>query len=161
MKHRGTPLMVACLFALAAHAESTYRWVDKDGAVHYSDVPPPREVQQVELRKLKSANVVDTEEQPYALRKAAADHPVTIYTSTDCHEECAQARSFLTERGVPYSETVVAKPEDVDAYRKTFGPGETFVPSISVGRAQKARGFSRPAWSNMLDLAGYPASNSR
>lgn len=161
MKRKGTLLTLACLLALGAQAESTYRWVDKDGAVHYSDVPPPSEVRQVEVRKLKSANIVDTDEQPYAARKAAADHPVTIYTSPDCHDECTQARSFLTERGIPYGETVIAKPEDLEAHHKTFGPGEALAPSITVGNTQKARGFSRTTWTSMLDLAGYPSARAK
>ena len=32
--------MLACV-ALAAHAGKVYRWVDKNGVVHYGDRPPP------------------------------------------------------------------------------------------------------------------------
>jgi hypothetical protein len=38
--HKAIVLVVTCLFAAAASAQ-TYKWIDKDGRVRYGDVPPP------------------------------------------------------------------------------------------------------------------------
>ena len=38
---RSLLLCLALVLPMAASAQPTYRWVDKDGTVRYSDVPPP------------------------------------------------------------------------------------------------------------------------
>jgi hypothetical protein len=46
-------LLVACgLLALSASASDIYRWVDKDGKVHFTDSPPPG----IEAEKLAIKN---------------------------------------------------------------------------------------------------------
>lgn len=45
MNGRSLVLVVGCLLAVTAcfvtNADQVYRWVDKDGQVHYSSTPPP------------------------------------------------------------------------------------------------------------------------
>src|SRR5215216_1310827 len=38
---RGALFLVVCLLAAAPASAQMYKWVDKDGKVHYSDKPPP------------------------------------------------------------------------------------------------------------------------
>ena len=69
------PLLALGLSA-SVSAQTTYRWVDAQGQVHYSDQPPPPEIQQLEARRF-AAPAPDTT-LSYTLRKLAADFPVTL-----------------------------------------------------------------------------------
>lgn len=42
-------VLVAALWSLAASAQDIYRWVDKDGVVHYSDQPGSPSAERIEL----------------------------------------------------------------------------------------------------------------
>lgn len=143
---------MALLAAAAAFAQGTYRWVDADGQVHYSDQPPPADARKVE-EKHYSANRADTV-LPYTLRKLSADFPVTLYTAENCHAPCADARRLLAQRGVPFAEKVIKTEGDVAAYRQRFGTPDT-VPALTVGR-QTAKGFAAEPWNALLDSVGYP-----
>lgn len=154
-------LILLMLLAGTAFAEGkTWRWQSADGIVHYSDKPPPpgaRNVQEFSA----SGNVIDTDPVPFAARKAAADHPVTLFTAPNCVEDCKVAREYLSSRSVPFAELLMNKESDLEGYRKIFGPEDPMVPSITVGNTQKARGFERGNWKKMLDLAGYPGVGGR
>ena len=154
----------AVIFFLAAGAAfaqaKTWRWQSADGIIHYSDMPPPpgaRNIQEIS----PSGNVIDNDAMSYTARKAAADHPVTLFTAPSCVEECKSAREYLGSRGIPYTELLMTKEEDHAGYRKVFGSEDAMVPSITVGNTQKARGFERGQWKKMLDLAGYPGIGGR
>ncbi|MGE5468499.1 MAG: DUF4124 domain-containing protein [Ignavibacteria bacterium] len=138
--------------ATVAFAQDAYRWVGKDGAVHYSDAPPPPEARQVEEKRL-DASVVGGDKQPYETRRAAADFPVTLYVTPDCAQACADARSFLAARGIPFSEKSLATPEQVAAF--TQATQSDTVPTLTVG-TQVSKGFLDSAWNGLLDDAGYP-----
>lgn len=153
--------VILVLIAGAAFAQSkTWRWQSADGIIHYSDMPPPpgaRNVQELS----PSGNVIETDQTSYAGRKAAADHPVTLFTAPSCIDECKTAREYLNSRGIPFTELLMTKEEDHAGYRKVFGAEDALVPSITVGNTQKARGFERGQWKKMLDLAGYPGVGGR
>ena len=143
-------LLVLCLAlsSLAVSAE-THRWVDPQGRTVISDTPPPGRARDVS----KSGGGPNTDGLPYAVRMAAENYPVTLYTSADCTKECKDARDLLNSRGVPFSERMVQKQEDVDELKQLVG--DFFVPALKVGK-QSFRGFEAGAWNNLLDLAGYP-----
>jgi glutaredoxin len=143
-------LLVLCLAlsSLAVSAE-TYRWVDPQGRTVISDTPPPGRARDVS----KSGGAANTDSLPYSVRVAAENYPVTLYTSADCTKECKDARDLLNSRGVPFAERMVQKQEDVDELKQLVG--DYFVPALKVGK-QSFRGFEAGAWSNLLDLAGYP-----
>jgi glutaredoxin len=145
-------LLVLCLAlsSLAVSAE-TYRWVDPQGRTVISDTPPPGRARDVS----KSGSGPNTDGLPYATRMAAENYPVTLYTSADCTKECKDARDLLNNRGVPFSERMVQKQEDLDELKELIG--NFFVPALKVGK-QSYRGFEAGAWNNLLDLAGYPKS---
>lgn len=150
-------MKVLAFFALIAlsgtlAAQSTYRWVDEQGRVHYSDQPPP-----AQARQAQEVPATGTRPDPvpgYAVRKAAADFPVTLYTAESCTDPCAQARALFTERGVPFTEKPVRSQEDLAAYRRVFGEPDE-VPAATIGRLP-FRGFEAAAWQRALDQAGYP-----
>jgi hypothetical protein len=53
-----------------AGAQSLYRWVDKDGRVHYADQPPPQAVKRLEEKKPGAGNLVETSGPSYATKEA-------------------------------------------------------------------------------------------
>lgn len=159
--NRTSSLIQACLLGLGlaaasvlVFAQTTYRWVDKEGRTHYSDQPPPSDAKKVEERRIGSGNFVETSGPSYSLRKAQQDFPVSLFTSVDCEPECKPARDFLAGRGIPFSEVVLKTQDDAIAFKRQFN-AEVFVPSITVG-SQKFKGFEQGAWTRLLDEAGYP-----
>jgi glutaredoxin len=151
MKMRYLIILCLALASTCALAEA-YRWVDPQGRVVISDTPPPGRARDVS--KAGSASET-TDGLPYEVRRAAENFPVTLYTSADCASECKQARDFLNARGVPFTEKMLQKQEDIDELKKLVG--DAFVPALKVGK-QSFRGFEPVAYNNLLDLAGYPKS---
>ncbi|NJD25882.1 MAG: glutaredoxin family protein [Betaproteobacteria bacterium] len=143
--------LVACLSLLSTVAVAqTYRYVDPAGRTVISDTPPPRQARDVS----KTTGSADDSTQPYAVRQASANFPVTLYTSAECLKECKEGRDVLNKRGIPFTEKMVQKPEDFEELKKVAG-GEVAVPFLTVGK-QSFRGINADAWNNLLDLAGYP-----
>ncbi|MDR2239900.1 MAG: DUF4124 domain-containing protein [Zoogloeaceae bacterium] len=138
---------------LAAGAQPLYKWVDKNGKVHYSDQPPPQEIKKVEQPRLNTSSI-DTSGLPYETQQAARNFPVTLFTSANCKNECDNARALLRGRGVPFSESAIATQEDAEAFKKRFGDDDIHLPAITVGN-QKQQGFESGLWNGMLDIAGY------
>ena len=169
---RALPALLSALALsapLAAHAQTTYRWIDKStGQTVYSDQPPPPgirySIQGSATRADETSDSADSGapanappaalSPSYAVRQAAAKFPVVLYTSPNCVSECQQARALLNGRGTPFSEKQLISQNDVDQLAARLG-GAASVPSLTVGR-ESYSGFEAPAWHNLLDLAGYP-----
>ena len=144
-------LLVLCLALTSACAVAeTYRWVDPAGRTVISDTPPPGRAHSVAKAGASDGN---TDGLPYAAKKAAEDFPVTLFTSADCVSQCKDARDLLNIRGVPFTEKMVQKQEDLDELKQLVG--DAYVPALKVGK-QSFRGFETGAYNNLLDLAGYP-----
>jgi glutaredoxin len=143
---------VALLFAATAAAQA-YRWVDKDGKVHYSQTPPqPTDATKVQKRSV-GGSVVETTQLPYAIQQAAKNFPVTIYTAENCMEACKEARALLSQRGVPFREVAVSDESSRAELKKVSGGDE--IPVLTVGK-QVTKGYSADMWHTALDSAGYP-----
>ncbi len=143
---------VALLFAAAAAAQA-YRWVDKDGKVHYSQTPPaPTEATNVQKRSA-GGSMVEGGQQSYATQQAAKNHPVTIYTAENCTDMCKDARALLSKRGVPFREVAVSDEKSRAELKKVSGSDE--IPVLTVGK-QVTKGYSTDVWHTALDSAGYP-----
>ena len=125
-------LLSLALLATGADAQNLYRWVDKNGKVHYSDQPPPKEIKKVDQPRL-GTSTIETSGLPYGAQQAARDFPVTLFTSSDCKAECDTARAFLRKRGIPFSESAVATSDDTAAFKKRFGSDNVYLPSMTVG----------------------------
>lgn len=154
-------LMVALLglsFLLGTSAQAQmYRWVDKDGKVHYTDQPPPaNEAKKVEAKKF-GGNLIPGGSLPYATQQAVKNFPVTLYTG-DCGAACTQAKTFLTKRGIPYSERLPGKnPADAEQFKQVTK--DNLIPFLQVGGSTQLKGFDEAAWAAALDQAGYPKTN--
>lgn len=154
---RSALLAALCCATLAAQAQATYRWVGKDGKVHYSDQPPPpSEVKEVQKKKL-GANVVDTSGLSYETQVATRKAPLTLYTSANCIQNCKIARDFLLRRGLAYTEKEIKTQDDADEFRKATGIEELSVPVLQAG-SKAEKGYEENAWQALLDGAGYPRS---
>ena len=146
-------LVLGLLLTSLSVTAQTYRWTDPaTGKTVISDNPPP-----ANAKKVTRAGEAPTpgDNLPFATRQAMEKFPVTLYTAPDCLAECKSARDLLNKRGIPFSEKMVQKPEDVEEIKKLVG--DAFVPVLKVGR-QSVRGFLADSYNNVLDLAGYPAS---
>lgn len=152
------PLFAALLMlaAAAAPAQEAYRWVGKDGKVHYADsAPPAADAAQVETRKLNASVIDHGGNVPYEMRQTARDFPVTLYVTADCDPACGAGRDFLRKRGIPYREALIKTQEDAAAYKKATGADSLGMPTLLIGD-KALKGFEDAAWGGMLETAGYP-----
>ncbi len=148
--------LALCLLMLASAvgAQSMYRWIDKEGKVHYTDRPPAKaEAAQVEKKSSVLLGVDQTA--TYTLRKAMADFPVTLFTDKDC-DPCKEARTHLTRRGVPFAEKNIYNDDTLQTELRTLtGSDKMMVPTVQIGR-KTLKGFQASEWDSLLDASGYP-----
>jgi len=152
-------LLSALLLCGAANAQTLYRWVDKDGGVHYSQQkPPPSDAKSIEQKRLGPAPAADTEsgQIPFTVRQAMTNYPVILYTSPNCKSGCPEARALLQKRGVPFRDVGVFE-QSMNDYLKKIA-GEALVPTLTVG-SQVLKGFEENAFNETLDSAGYPKTS--
>ena len=150
------PALLLVFAAAAAFAQGAYRWVGKDGKVHYSDAPPaPEETQKVEQKKLNASVIDSGGSLSYETRQAARDFPVTLYTAPDCDPACKDARDFLRKRGIPFAEKVVKTNSNGAEYKKATGFDAVSTPTLLVG-TKPQKGFEEGTWGSALEAAGYP-----
>jgi glutaredoxin len=145
-------LILALALASASVWAQTYRWVDPaTGRSVISDTPPPANAKG--LVKMKEAEPAGGG-QSFAVKRAAENFPVILYTSASCSNPCQQARDLLNGRGVPFEERILQNPEDGEELKKLVG--DLFVPALKVGK-QAVKGMEPKAYNDLLDLAGYPS----
>jgi len=142
--------IVALMFAGNVQAE-LYRSIDKDGKVHYSDVPLQGS-EDVATVKVDKAPVPD-ETLSYETQRAKNNFPVTLYTFPDCGSACKMSRDFLNKRGIPFAEKSLVTKEGIEAFRKDSGDNQ--MPALSIGK-NWLKGFQAEQWDKELDIAGYP-----
>lgn len=150
-------ILMLLLLAGSADAQTIYRWIAKDGRIHYTDQPPvPAETRNMEMKKLKGPNVIDTGGAfSYETAQAAKQAPLTLYTSENCNENCKKARELLSRRGVPYTEKVIRTESDGNEFRAATGSKDLLVPVLKAGE-KSTRGYEEGAWNRLLDESGYP-----
>jgi glutaredoxin len=146
-------IVAGMLLALnAAQATEMYRWVDKNGVMHYGD-KSREDAEKIRLGGYDAASGVDDASLPYATRVARKNFPVTLYVAERCADICNQARDYLKKRRVPFAEVMLKTEEEFAAFKQKSGTEN--VPTISVGR-NWLKGFQSEDWRNELDAAGYP-----
>ncbi|MBI3370358.1 MAG: glutaredoxin family protein [Betaproteobacteria bacterium] len=128
-----------------------YRWIDDKGRVQYTDTPPPKSATGVQKKNLSPGPAAKGAE-PYVLQVARKNFPVKLWTSLEC-AGCTEARNYLNQRGVPFTEISVTDNAGVEELKKVSG--STGVPVMQVG-ANIEKGFETGAYESALDNAGYP-----
>jgi len=143
--------MLALATLQPAAAGELYRWVDKDGGVHYGEVPAD-DAEHVQEKKF-DAPASAVEALPYETHRAMQRYPVTLYVQDKCTDLCQQARDFLKQRHIPFTEKKLVTQKEFDAFRQQSG--SDVIPTLAVGNSW-LKGFLATAWQNELDAAGYP-----
>jgi len=143
--------LVLALAAGAVAAQQLYRWTDEKGRLHVADTPPPPGAKDVHRWRVTASSAAEGGSEPYALRQARKESPVTLYTAADC-EPCNDARKLLNSRGIPFKEVSVTEKEVNDLVKLA---GSASVPVIVVGNATQ-KGFEGSVYHRLLDAAGYP-----
>jgi len=151
----GALLAGMALCAGLANAQ-VYRIVGPDGKVTFSDRPPPdAKATPAQAVTMGASNSTSSAALPIELRNAVNRYPVTLYTTNGCGP-CDSARSFLRQRGVPFTENTVSTREDIAALQRLSGSNN--LPFMTMG-AQHVPGFSEAEWSQYFDAAGYPKTS--
>lgn len=143
---------LALLLCLGSAQAQVYKWKDAKGVVHYSDTP---DTSHPKAEEVGNAPAPSQAALPYALARAARNHPVTLYTTDKCGA-CDQARAFLRQRGIPFSEKTVSSDADAAALNQAGSDGS--LPFLTVGRS-KLTGFEAGQWGTALSAADYPATS--
>ena len=147
-------LLAVLLFAaaFAAGAQQLYRWTDDRGRVHITDTPPPASARNVQRKSTGTPGEPQGQE-PFELRQAMREYPVTLYTAPECKDLCAAARTVLNRRGVPFKEVQVADEPSSEELKRVSGGQD--VPTLVVGRSVH-RGYAEAPYESLLDSARYP-----
>jgi glutaredoxin len=145
-------LAMSLLF-VATPSRAQYKVIGADGKVTYSDREPNGSEGRVSALGARSSAQAAEPDLPFELRQIASKYPVTLYSAAGACEPCLLARQLLKQRGVPFSERLVASDEDNDALERVAGSRE--VPTLMIG-SQVMRGLNSEAWIAYLDAAGYP-----
>ena len=124
----------AALATTAAHAQ-VFRIVGPDGRVTFSDKPPSDGKATAAPTVTMSGGGSSVASLPVEVRTAATRFPVTLYTGPDC-QPCLLARSFLTNRGVPYTEKTISTADDAQALQRLSGDSDL---RRSLGRRGRER----------------------
>jgi glutaredoxin len=152
--HRLTGLALL-LAAAGAMAQPIYRNVDKSGKVTFSDRAPTASTEPA-AGPQAGATTPANAGLPYELRQVAQRYPVTLYTGEEC-TPCNAARTLLTTRGIPFEERTVKSNEEIEAFKRLSS--QNSLPLLTIG-TQQLKGYADAEWSQYLDAAGYPKSNS-
>ncbi|WP_176667560.1 glutaredoxin family protein [Variovorax sp. SG517] len=156
--HRLTGLALV-LVAAGAVAQPVYRQVDKNGKVTFSDRAPSASTEPAPAAGQPGSapsSTANTSGLPYELRQVAQRYPVTLYSGDECGP-CGAARTLLITRGIPFEERTVKSNADIEALQRLSN--QNALPLLTIG-SQQLKGFSDVEWSQYLDAAGYPKSNS-
>ncbi|MCK6420197.1 MAG: glutaredoxin family protein [Aquabacterium sp.] len=157
------PPLIAAL-ALAAMAASgaayaQYKVVGPDGKITYTDRPPVAADNKVTPMRSTGAPAADSSAAlaslPLELRQVAQRFPVVLYTTADC-PPCEAARRVLRQRGIPFSERIVTSNDDLQALEQRTS--DRALPAMTVG-SHATSGWAEGQWTQLLDLAGYPAQS--
>jgi glutaredoxin len=150
-----TAFILLALAVTTADAQ-LYRWVDKDGKVSYSDTPPPKDAKDVRQKSFSDNVTVLTDDVPYSIRVAMEKNPVTLFANA-CGEPCANARTLLSSRGIPFTDKNPDKDSTAMEALKQATGGQS-VPALKVG-SKVLKGYSEDEWNSALTSAGYPRNN--
>lgn len=152
-------LTAAVLLAAPVQAQQVYRIVGPDGRVTFSDKPPQEPNARIKAEPLSAAGAAAANSGsalPFELRQVASRYPVTLYTGNNCLP-CGSGRSFLSARGIPFTEKTVTTNADIEALQRLSN--STSLPFLTIG-GQQLKGFAEAEWTAFLDAAGYPKTSA-
>lgn len=148
------------LFSIGAQAKDYYRVTQADGSVMYTDIKPSSG-QAILIDPMTGApregvTEINVNILPTPVRNAYKGYPVTLYSSSDC-AGCANARTLLEGRGIPYMEYTVTTTRDMDEFKSRTSASS--FPTVTIG-SKVLMGYSEKDWNDYLNAAGYPQQNT-
>jgi glutaredoxin len=146
---------VLALLAVSALAQAQYKILAPDGSVTYTDRPAAATAGTAKVQSMRADAPAASDALPFELRQPVSRFPVTLYTAPGC-SSCDQARAYLRQRGIPFSEKTIGNQNDIRAMEQLELGGE--VPLVRIGREVR-RGFTQDVWATDLTLAGYPTAS--
>ena len=147
------------IFAGNARA-GMYKWVDQNGVVHVSDMPP----QQVDNARIETLPTYQTDKKtpgetkdadavtnlPYAAQQkpSVKERKVELYTTSWC-PWCKKAKAFFQAKGIPFIEYDIEKDKEA-ARRKEQLDSQKGVP-FAVIDGIGVHGYSEGAYNKALN----------
>jgi glutaredoxin len=144
---------ICCLLLILVAAPlraEIYKWVDKDGSIHYTDTPPDNQQQSLEITgrissydspEILPADVAGeaaTASSRSGADKSAKNKRVVMYSAEWCGV-CKRAKKYFTEKNIAFTEYDIDKnPKAKTDFNKMGGRG---VPVILIGN-RRMNGFS-------------------
>ena len=148
--------VVGTLLCAGLASAQVYRIVGPDGKVTFADRPPAEgKATPAQSVAIGGGGGSPASSLPIELRRVAGQYPVSLYSTAGCGP-CDSARSYLRQRGIPYSEYTVTTREDFAALQRLSGAAN--LPFMTLG-AQHIPGFSEVEWAQYFDAAGYPKTS--
>jgi len=128
MKHAlwRTMIILILLATSAVWAGSIYKWVDKEGGVHYSDRAPEENQVEGDVETRPAASE-EKEIQPSATAPPLPPNPnrkrieVEIYTTSWCRY-CRDAKRYFRSRGIAFEDYDVEKDPKAAQRLKRYNP---------------------------------------
>lgn len=143
---------ISMLFLFSnAHAQ-TYKWVDANGKIVYSDMPPPKNAKKLTSKTQSEPALVSNVKFPAELAAAVAKNPVVLYWAPAC-DVCDEARSMLKKNGIPFAEKTIKTTADLEKLKEIGGGMQ--LPLLLISQS-KIGGFEVEVWRKALSSAGYP-----
>jgi len=155
-------LLIAIHFTTVPAIADMYKWVDKNGVMHFSDTPPKSE-QNVET--LETSNYKEPPPKPASteaeagaasmpeekVKKASANssNKVEIFTTSWCRY-CKDAMAFLQTNRIDYQQYDIEKDRQAVERMRSLG-GRGGVP-FAVINGNKLYGFSAESYKRALGL---------
>jgi len=157
------PLAAVFLACPPASAQSTYRWKDASGNVHYTDKPPPTSAKEARTvtppdpaapRDLTKIPRVDPPKPATGAQPAPAVAPAPQPAIQDIQKQLEQNREYLRRQQNPKTQAERAKrdAEQCAIWRRSLERIET---------AEKEEGPKRPTPAELTDLAQTKAELQR
>ena len=148
MKLQGIFVIALLLLGSAPiEAAKLYKWVDARGNVSYQDRPPPEDVLSYDEQRIVTS----------ASQAQESDSPgieITLYSIRDC-EPCGQARDYLTEKALTFSERDPESDPLIAAEMiERFGAAE--VPILLINN-EVVKGYNRPWIDSVIEKSSQPA----
>ena len=157
-----TLILIAIHFAAVPAIADMYKWVDKNGVLHFSDTPPKTEqnVETLETSNYKEpppkpaeseaeAGAAPPPEEKVKKESVNSGNKVEIFTTSWCRY-CKDALAFLRTNRIDYQQYDIEKDRQAAERMRSLG-GRGGVP-FAVINGNKMYGFSAESYKRALGL---------
>ncbi len=136
-----TSLFLVLMMASTVTQGDLYKWVDKDGKIHYGDSPPENAKLKKITGKVNSFSSVSVEPfvyDPNIITRRKTSKSVVMYSTSWCGY-CKKAARHFRQKKIPFTEYDIEKSaKAANEYKKLRGRG---VPIILIGD-RRMNGFN-------------------